>query len=147
MVVFVGLLAVFTFLDRELSVFQAKRALEKSQLPASSFPEAMALAEQSGKPVLANFSAIWCPACMKLERDVLTEQAVIEAIETSVHYTRVEYEDEVDRRWFDRYSVNSFPTLVLIDRSGLVIDILDNPAGAKNLLRGLSSGLAEAANY
>lgn len=101
--------------EKQLQIWLGTRAIENTELPAIEFSQAMAQAKQANKPVLANFAAIWCPACRNLDNKVLSEPSVRNYILANFQYVRLEYEDKANRQWFDQYGISSFPSLLIID--------------------------------
>ncbi|MCK6527546.1 protein-disulfide reductase DsbD [Myxococcota bacterium] len=85
----------------------------------SSEPEAAALARQSQRPMMIDFTAEWCVACKELEHYTFTDPKVIDAARRFVPVT-VDCTDpdpavdEVKRR----YGVVSLPTIVFVDSAG-----------------------------
>ncbi|MBT8148412.1 MAG: thioredoxin family protein [Gammaproteobacteria bacterium] len=125
LLVFLLLIGLFFIIERQIQVYLGKQAIAASALPSTKFSTAVTLSRQSGKPVLANFSAIWCGACRRLERNVLANAKVHQHIMANYHYARLEYENDrppanaanrkSDRDWFDQFGVRGFPTLLVID--------------------------------
>lgn len=109
-----GFVAAIYFIDHQAQIFLGQRAIDKTNMPSLSFANALAKSEQSGKPVLANFAAIWCPACRNFDNKVISEPRVRDFILANFEYVRLEYEESDDRVWFDQYQVAAFPTLLLI---------------------------------
>lgn len=134
-VLFIG----FLFIDRQMNTWLGQQALAASELNGQPLEVAMVMAGKTGKPVLANFSAIWCPACRTLEKNVLSDAGVIEEINSNFHYARLEYESETGQTHFPRYGVNAFPALKIIDANGNVIRSLVPVTDAGQLLSQLSA--------
>lgn len=109
------LLGLFLVLERQFQNFLGKRAIAFANLPQQNLGQALEKSAADGKPVLANFSALWCGSCRTLERQVLADPAVREQILSGYHYARVEYEDPEQAKWFRRFKVDSFPVLIRID--------------------------------
>ena len=129
LVIFLLLIGLFFFIERQIQVYLGQRAIAASALPNIDFDTALRQSQQSGKPVLANFSAIWCGACRRLQRKVLANAAVQQYILENYHYTRLEYEQDQppatdptrksDRERFIQFGVRGFPTLLVIDGNNI----------------------------
>ncbi|MGB5325282.1 MAG: thioredoxin family protein [Pseudomonadales bacterium] len=113
------LLGVALVAERQVQNFLGQRAIDTADLPAQPFEQAMIASAADGKPVLANFSALWCPACRKLELQVFTDPRVRNRIIDGFHYTRIEYESAANRTLFTRYNIGGFPTLLVASNNGI----------------------------
>ncbi len=105
----------------ELQSYLGRRALEQTGLPVLSLDEALAQAKEQNKRVLANMAAIWCTACRKLDREVLSRQRVRDAIVRDYVFARVEYESEEGEAFMEEYQVRGFPTLLILDADGAMV--------------------------
>ena len=95
-----------------------QKAIDSTGLNVSSLDEALALSEKSGKPVLANLSAIWCPSCRRLDYEVLSNEDVVQRIQSDYHYARVEYDSDEGKAFKERYKLSGFPNLIVLDENG-----------------------------
>ena len=79
---------------------------------------ALAEAQKSGKPVLADFSASWCPGCVQLERVTFVDPTVRDRLEDFVPvYVDTDKYPDVMRS----YGVKALPTLIMLTPNGQVI--------------------------
>ena len=86
----------------------------------SSFAEAMTESERTGKPILLDFNAEWCPPCQAMRRTVFENSKHSQSIQRAVIpvsiVDRVREDGrnvpEVDQLQ-NRYGVQAFPTLVV----------------------------------
>jgi thiol:disulfide interchange protein len=89
------------------------------------YQDALHRAEESGRLVLLDFSADWCPPCRKMEQDVFSSDEFAAELETLVVPLRVDLTDsplspsvgEVVRQ----YGVTALPTFIVIEAAGRVI--------------------------
>lgn len=102
----------------EVQTWRGEQALAATELPFASLEQALAQARSSGKPVLADFSAIWCPACRRLHAEVFTDPAVKAAILAGYELSRIDYEAPEAPAFMARYGVTGFPTLLVLDQDG-----------------------------
>lgn len=106
------------FANVEVQTWRGERALAATDLHFAPLEEALAQARSSGKPVLADFSAIWCPACQRLHAEVFTDPAVKAAILAGYELSRIDYESPEAPAFMARYGVTGFPTLLVLDQDG-----------------------------
>jgi thiol:disulfide interchange protein len=125
------------FAQVEINTYLGKRALAEMGLEPLPLTEAFAKAKQDSKLVLADLSAIWCPSCRKLDKQVLSHVEVKRAIAEKYVYARIEYESEDGKVFQKRYNVQGFPHLLILDPTGEVVRHLpvtfDPEAFAKQL--------------
>ena len=84
---------------------------------AGSLDQALAQAKAQGKRVFVDFDASWCPSCRQLEREVLAtaEGATLFKDLIAVH---VDFDDETNRRFIERYVILGLPTAAVLDADG-----------------------------
>lgn len=114
-----------------------EKALAATGLSYHSIEDALLLSQKSGKPVIANFSAIWCSACRQLNENIFSNEEVKAFINENFHFARLEYEASADKKWFAHYQVISFPTLKLIYPNAEEGVTLQNPKSAKQFIASL----------
>ena len=90
---------------------------EKHGFLLNGFEEGLARGKRLGKPVLVDFSAIWCPACLQLEHDVLDTPEFAKASKDFVK-VRIDLDWEGSQALKTRYHVKDIPTLVLVNADG-----------------------------
>ena len=81
--------------------------------------DALAEARQTGKPILVDFSADWCPPCVAMKHDVWPNPGVERALKRSYIPLLI----DVDRNGevADRYGVGGIPTVLVLDAEGRVL--------------------------
>ncbi len=100
---------------------RGEAALKATALDFLPLDRALALAKSQGKPVLVDFSAIWCPTCRVLHAEVFTNTAVKEAITGGYVLSRVDYESPEAPAFMQRYAVQGFPTLLVLSADGQLV--------------------------
>ncbi len=140
LLVYGGILLAVYFGHVQIQTFLGQRALDTIALELISFDEALARSHESGKPVLLDVSAIWCPSCRKLDSTILSRPDVQQIIESRYIFTRVEFESEQGEKLQQRYGIKGFPTLLVLDSSGEVLNHLSltfDPESFKGLLNNM----------
>lgn len=98
-----------------------RAALAATQLEFKPLDAALAEARSNGRPVLAEFSAIWCPSCRALHQTVFTDAAVKAAIGAGYVLARIDYESPEAPAFMQRYDVHGFPSLLVLDADGRLL--------------------------
>jgi thioredoxin-related protein len=114
----------------------------------TDFEKAQAQARAQNKALLINFTGSdWCPPCLMLEREVFkqpefTEYAAKNLVLLMVDFPRIKMqsleERAANRKLAERYEIDGFPTIVLLDPSGKKIGELGYmPGGPKPFIAGI----------
>lgn len=98
-----------------------RQALAATHLEFKPLDAALGEARTQGRPVLADFSAIWCPTCRALHQTVFTNAAVKAAIGAGYVLARVDYESPEAPAFMQRYDVHGFPALLVLDADGRLL--------------------------
>lgn len=98
-----------------------QQALAATQLDFQPLATALARAKVENKPVLADFSAIWCPTCRALHSTVFMDPAVKAAIAKGYVLSRIDYESPEAPAFMQKYEVSGFPTLLVLDGDGKLL--------------------------
>lgn len=106
------------FLNVEYQSHLGQKAIDATGLEVLAFQDALVESSKTGKPVLADLSAIWCPSCRRLDTEVLANEVVKSKIERDYIFARIEYESDEGTEFMEKYQVSGFPNLLLIDGQG-----------------------------
>lgn len=79
---------------------------------------ALAEARRTGKPVLADFSAEWCPDCQVMKHDVWTDVQVGRDVERL--FVPLAVDVDQNRGVAEQYGISSIPTILILDATGKV---------------------------
>ncbi|MGD9896978.1 MAG: thioredoxin family protein [Candidatus Methylacidiphilaceae bacterium] len=128
-----------------LSLVFSAAAFAESARWMTDYPAALKEAKAQKKLVLANFTGSdWCPWCQKLDREVFSTpefqqyakaHLVLLELDFPQHKPQPEALKQQNKELADRYHVEGFPTLVLLDPEAQEIASLGYmPGGPKPLL-------------
>ena len=90
-------------------------------------PAALALAEETGKPVFIDLYADWCGPCVMLSEDYFSRDDYKEVLSQCI-LLKIDVDNNPDLA--QRYRANSIPTLILADASGNEIDRITGVMGS-----------------
>jgi thiol-disulfide isomerase/thioredoxin len=101
---------------------------------------ALAAAKQDGKYLLLDFTGSdWCPPCIRLENEVLSQAAFLAEAKKQFHLVKLDFPQnqqlvpvrlmEKNQEWMKRLGVDGFPTIVLLDSETRPFGFLGYTAG------------------
>lgn len=126
-----------------------------------SYSDALVASQSSSKPIVLLFTGTtWCPACMKLEREVLTRPEFTQAVGDKFVFLKAEFPDYAEsaiksspyKPLLDRYGIEAFPTIVVINASGQQLYTVKYQSGgptiyAQELLQKLNQSNSSSMGY
>ena len=92
----------------------------------------VALAAQTGKPIMLYFSADWCPPCKELQKNVFSRQDVTLA---SRRLINIYLDVDKDRPTMEAYKVRSIPIIFFLDHTGEIVSTITADRSAKQFLK------------
>lgn len=125
------------FIMVEVQTWLGRKALAATGLVSLPLEDALIRAQAENKLVLANMSAIWCPSCRVLDREVFGDPAVKDTITRDFVYSRIEYESVEGEAFMERYDVHRFPTLLLLRANGDMVRNLPSNTDPEAFLQAL----------
>jgi thiol:disulfide interchange protein len=85
----------------------------------SDLDTALAEARRTGRPVLVDVSASWCPPCIVMQHEVWPDPTIERAVADS--YVPVFVDADRDAAVSDRFGIESIPTILILDSRGQVV--------------------------
>jgi thiol:disulfide interchange protein len=111
--------------------------------------DAVTLARQTGKPILYEFGAEWCGPCHLLQNEVFADPRDAQVIESRYVPVQVTDRQREDGRnspdvqaLQDRYRIQAFPTLVMVDPDAGELGRLEGYPGARAVVQTLTETAA-----
>lgn len=107
-----------------------------------TYSEAISLSQSTSKPIVILFTGTgWCPACMKLEREVLKNPEFTQAVGQKFVFLLAEFPDYSEsavlaspyKALLDRYGVSQFPTMVVTNANGQKLYTVDYREGGARM--------------
>jgi thiol:disulfide interchange protein len=98
-----------------------------AQAPASDiawrtgFDAAMAESKQTGKPLLVDFTASWCPPCKVMKHEVWPDAEVAKAANERYVPLLVDVDDPANAEVSQRYGIRNIPTILVLDGKGQIV--------------------------
>jgi thiol:disulfide interchange protein len=104
--------------NRTVQSYLGQQAIDATGLEILSLEQALEIAKSSNKLVLADMSAIWCPSCRKLDKQVFSDEQVKTQLNQDFVYARIEYDSPQGEAFMQHYQVSGFPTLLVLNAQG-----------------------------
>jgi len=106
----------------------------------NAYDAAITEAKNKKKLVLIDFSASWCPPCIRLEHETFNTPIFRDST-TNFVLVKIDVDLEENQSLLDKYTIRAFPTLVIANEDGLEIGRILDFLPAKPLASKLSEAL------
>jgi uncharacterized protein YyaL (SSP411 family) len=92
----------------------------RSQLPIEihQLEAGLQRAKLEDKLVLADYSAVWCPSCRKLDKNVFSNTTVSETVNAHFTFVKVEHGSELGDIFAKKHSLSGFPRVIVLTPEG-----------------------------
>lgn len=104
--------------NKTVQAYLGQQAIDEIGLEILNLEQALEVANNTNKLVLADMSAIWCPSCRKLDKQVFSDKQVISQINQNFVYARIEFDSPEGEVFMQNYHVTGFPTLLVLNTRG-----------------------------
>lgn len=108
-----------------------------------SFDEALAAAKKDDKLILVDVGAYWCPPCHELDEKTFVDPKVGEYLKKGYVSLHIDAEKGEGPELVERYHVQAYPTVLVLEASGVekarLVDFIE-PAALIEKLKAIESG-------
>ncbi|HEY0426963.1 MAG TPA: thioredoxin family protein [Pyrinomonadaceae bacterium] len=116
-IIFITLAILFVIFDA--SAQTAEVSTQKNGITwEKDFKKAQALAKETGKPMMLDFSASWCEPCQMMEKEFWVLSDVVEAVKP---FIAVKVDFDAEKGLVGKYGVAAIPYVVFTDPLGNII--------------------------
>ncbi|GLR72438.1 thioredoxin family protein [Agaribacter marinus] len=111
-------ISVVYFGNRAVQSYLGQQALEALPFPVYSLEEGKQKAKQSDKLILADYSAIWCPNCRKLDQRVFSHPDIADTVKKNFSYVRVDFDSDEGQAFAEKFKLMGFPRVLVLSANG-----------------------------
>ena len=105
------------------------------------YKSGIALAAETGKPIMLYFTADWCPPCRELKKNVFSRADVAQA---SRQLVNIYLDVDKDRATMEAYKVRSIPIIFFLDQPGEVVSTITGAGSAKVFIKHMNNLVEQA---
>lgn len=87
----------------------------------TSYSAALETAKKEGKPVILVFSAVWCPPCQSMKKNVYPS-AEVKPLHEKFVWAYLDVDDEANAKAAEKFSVEGIPHVQFLNSEGKGVD-------------------------
>ena len=129
-VVYAGFKSHFNNRHVARNVFDVEHAVV---FESGDFSQALSTAETEQKPIFIDFYTLWCGPCIKYAKEVLSDEEVGQAMNATFVNLKYNAKKGEGIELAKKYEVYGFPTYLIIDHNGNIIERIINLDKSKTL--------------
>ncbi len=104
--------------NKALQSYWGQEAVNNFAFPIYSLEQAKEIAHRDNKLVIADYSAIWCPSCRKLGKEVFSDKTIAKTINKNFVYARLDYDTPEGESFAKKHGLAGFPRVLVLETSG-----------------------------
>ena len=106
--------------EKQASTTSKKIVTNEHQFITDNLDAAKDLAAREKKLLFVDFSAPWCPACLRLETEVFGEKFFLNKTKNLIKVT-LNKDLDINKEHFTKYNVSVIPTMIIMNAEGIEI--------------------------
>ncbi len=120
-VILAGVLA-FSGCSRSSPSASASNVAADDHIPwRTDYDAALAEGKKTGKPILIDFSATWCPPCQEMKRSAWPDSRVASLATTKFIPLAMDVDSAGAKDPAAKYGISTIPSIVIVDSDGKVL--------------------------
>jgi thioredoxin-related protein len=109
----------------------------------TSYDAALATAKKEGKPIILVFSAVWCPPCQSMKKNVYPS-AEVKPLHDKFVWAYLDTDEEANAKAAEKYGVQGIPHVQFLNSDGKALDKLIGGVPPAEFAATLNTLLAKA---
>ena len=115
---------------------------KKTKIPwKTSLQSALDEAKKTGKPIMVDFHATWCPPCHLLDKDTFSNAAVIKE---ASKWVPLKIDVDTSPKLAEKYKVTAMPTIAFLKPDGSIATSFKGYVEPAEMLKTMKSAYGQA---